>query len=135
MVLHYRWGSSFSNKYFLEKRFVVKHIFNKHQQRLDEQRDVIRDELYWLAYEMAKKSQHAATRTAEKQKEKEAAAAAVAAAAGDAHLAEVRWLSDDTGEGGRDGGAVLLHACPWQVPGCWFLHSCVWQQHGPVCDG
>jgi hypothetical protein len=30
-----RWGSSFSNKYFLEKRFVVKHILNKHQDKLD----------------------------------------------------------------------------------------------------
>lgn len=31
-----RWGSSFSNKFFLEKRFVVKHILNKHQEKLEE---------------------------------------------------------------------------------------------------
>lgn len=30
-----RWGSTFSSKYFLEKRFVVKHILNKHQDKLD----------------------------------------------------------------------------------------------------
>jgi hypothetical protein len=35
-ALSCRWGSSFSNKFFLEKRFVVKHILNKHQEKLDE---------------------------------------------------------------------------------------------------
>jgi hypothetical protein len=96
-----RWGSSFSNKFFLEKRFVVKHIHNKHGHKLDEQRDVIRDELYWLAYESANKAKHAAARAEAKQRE--AAAAPGRAAAGgdaDAHMAEagghggewqVRW--------------------------------------------
>lgn len=64
----------------------MKHIYNKHQQRLEEQRDVIRDELYWLAYEKANKTKHAAERELIKQQEAERAAAAVAA--GDARLAE-----------------------------------------------
>jgi hypothetical protein len=35
----------------LEKRFVVKHIHNKHGGKLDEQRAAIREELFWEAYE------------------------------------------------------------------------------------
>lgn len=76
-----RWGSTFSNKFFLEKRFVVKHIHNKHAAKLDEQRDAIRDELYWQAYEAAKKAQHAAARAAAKERDAAAVAAASAAQA------------------------------------------------------
>lgn len=92
-----RWGSSFSNKFFLEKRFVVKHIYNKHQQRLEEQRDVIRDELYWLAYEKANKAKHAAEREIIKQQEADrvaATTAAASAAGADAQMSDpaaVEW--------------------------------------------
>jgi hypothetical protein len=83
-----RWGSSFSNKFFLEKRFVVKHIYNKHGHKLDEQREVIRDELYWLAYEAANKAKHAAARAEAKHREAAARTGAASGADGDAHMAE-----------------------------------------------
>lgn len=97
-----RWGSTFSNKFFLEKRFVVKHIFNKHQTRLDEQRDVIRDDLYWLAYEKANKAKHVAERELIKQQEAQRASAAVVASAADTQ-AEVAGADWHEGYDGDDG--------------------------------
>jgi hypothetical protein len=79
---------------------VVKHIHNKHGHKLDEQRDVIRDDLYWLAYEAANKAKHAAARAEAKQREAAARPGAAAGGDADAHMAEaaghggewqVRW--------------------------------------------
>lgn len=67
----------------------MKHVYNKHQQRLDEQRDVIRDDLYWLAYEQANKAKHTADRELSKQQEVQRAAAAVPPpSTGDVHMAD-----------------------------------------------
>ena len=30
-----RWGNKLSSKFFLEKKFVVKHIYNKHPEKVD----------------------------------------------------------------------------------------------------
>ncbi|WIA09843.1 hypothetical protein OEZ85_010057 [Tetradesmus obliquus] len=94
-----KWGSTFSNKFFLEKRFVVKHIENKHGHKLDEQRDVIRDDLYWLAYEAANKAKHAAARAEAKQRESAARVGAAAGAEPDAHMAEAGGHGGDWQEG------------------------------------
>lgn len=67
---------------------MVKHIENKHGHKLDEQRDVIRDDLYWLAYEAANKAKHAAARAEAKQRESAARVGAAAGAEPDAHMAE-----------------------------------------------
>jgi len=59
---------------------VVKHILNKHGEKLEQHKDAIRDELYWERYEQSKLAAREAQRKA--AKEREAAAAAVAAAQG-----------------------------------------------------
>jgi hypothetical protein len=74
---------------------VVKHIHNKHGHKLDEQREVIRDELYWLAYEAANKAKHAAARAEAKQREAAARPGAAAGADGDAHMAEAAGLGGE----------------------------------------
>jgi hypothetical protein len=38
-----RWGSTLSNKFFLDKKFVLKHIRNKHQEKVAEAREKVRD--------------------------------------------------------------------------------------------
>jgi hypothetical protein len=37
-----RWGNHLSNKFFLEKKFVVKHITNKHPEKVEEARKEVR---------------------------------------------------------------------------------------------
>ncbi|KAF6250875.1 hypothetical protein COO60DRAFT_1629284 [Scenedesmus sp. NREL 46B-D3] len=114
-----KWGSSFSNKFFLEKRFVVKHIQNKHGHKLDEQREVIRDELYWLAYEAANKAKHAAARAEAKQREAVARPGAAAGGGGDAHMAEAAGAGGEWQEGceGGDGFAAAPPAAGGRGPG------------------
>ncbi|KAF8055817.1 hypothetical protein HT031_006592 [Scenedesmus sp. PABB004] len=92
-----KWGSTFSNKYFLEKRFVVKHVYNKHGGRLDEQRDVIRDDLFWRAYEADNRARHAAARAAAQARD--------AARAGDVAMADAEWQEGYEG-GGRGPGRM-----------------------------
>lgn len=58
----------------------MKHILNKHGEKLDQHKDAVRDELYWERYEQSKLAAREAQRKA--AKEREAAAAAVAAAQG-----------------------------------------------------
>lgn len=86
-----RWGSSFSSKFFLEKRFVVKHILNKHHDKLDEHKNVIRDDLYWERYEQAKLAAHEALRKVAKEREAATAAAAASQAGADMGEAAAEW--------------------------------------------
>lgn len=41
VVEHHRWGSTLSPKFFLEKRFVVKHVRTKHAERLAEEQSKV----------------------------------------------------------------------------------------------
>lgn len=98
-----RWGSSFSSKYFLEKRFVVKHILNKHQDKLDEHKEVIRADLYWERYEAAKLLE----REGKLRKQRADAAAAAGSQGG---------LGEDVADWQVGGGGVLV-VCRWFVGG------------------
>lgn len=103
---------------------MVKHIYNKHEAKLDEQREVIRDELYWLAYETANKVKHAAARAEAKQREAARAGAAAAPAGGeggDTHMAEAA--------GG--GGEWHVSSCSssGSTPAAAKQHSVIMQQH------
>lgn len=41
-AVSHRWGNHLSNKFFLEKKFVVKHITNKHAEKVEEARKEVR---------------------------------------------------------------------------------------------
>lgn len=42
-----KWGNKLSNKLFVAREFVVKHIRNKHGHVLDAERDKVQDAIYW----------------------------------------------------------------------------------------
>lgn len=42
-----RWGCTLSNKLFVGKEYVLKHIRSKHPERFAEERDRVLDEVYW----------------------------------------------------------------------------------------
>ena len=70
---------------------MVKHILNKHGEKLEEHKNVIRDDLYWERYEQAKLAAHDAQRKAAKEREAAAAAAAATHAGADMGEAAAEW--------------------------------------------
>eukprot|EP00877_Chromochloris_zofingiensis_P008676 jgi/Chrzof1/4061/Cz13g18260.t1 len=67
VVEHHRWGSTLSPKFFLEKRFVVKHVRTKHAERLAEEQSKIQDELYWWAFQSTMEAERKQAKLAEKK--------------------------------------------------------------------
>ena len=45
-----RWGNKLSEKLFVDRKFVVKHICSKHHHVLQAERDKIQDEIYYYNF-------------------------------------------------------------------------------------